>query len=155
MNRCFAFRLVIRVFVFVVFVTQKAFNGECLKQKGKFRSLRVGTWALYNSIIKIFIFQQDYAYCHTSKGSKTWPKINKIKFLPWQSNSPDLNSMEKIWVLMKKYLQDVASKDKNELVESLKSVCANFSKCDCQTFVNSMPNRIRDIIKAKADATKY
>lgn len=79
-----------------------------------------------------FIFQQDSASCHTSKRTIAWLKENEIKLLPWPSNSPDLNPIENIWGIMKKRLQDVAPKDKNELVKSVKSVWANQQR--------SMPN---------------
>ena len=102
-----------------------------------------------------FIFQQDSASCHTSKATKTWLKENQVQLLPWPSNSPDLNPIENIWGLMKKRLEILVPKDQSELEKMTRHVWYNITQEECQNLVESMPNRLRDVIKAKGDANKY
>lgn len=102
-----------------------------------------------------FIFQQDSASCHTSKTTMSWLKNNNIQLLPWPVNSPDLNPIENIWGLMKKNNEILAPKDQNELIKFVKLVWDNISKDQCKKLVQSMPDRLRDVIKAKGDATKF
>ena len=79
---------------------------------------------------------------------------NQVQLLPWPSNSPDLNPIENIWGLMKKILEILAPKDQGELEKMTKHVWYNITQEECQNLVESMPNRLRDVIKAQDDATK-
>ncbi len=40
-----------------------------------------------------FIFQQDLAPAHTTKGTKSWLNDHGVTVLDWPANSPDLNPM--------------------------------------------------------------
>ncbi len=46
-----------------------------------------------------FIFQQDLAPAHTTKSTKSWLNDHGVGELDWPENSPDLDSIENIWVL--------------------------------------------------------
>jgi len=102
-----------------------------------------------------FVFQQDSASCHTSKATLSWLKDNEVQLLPWPVNSPDLNPIENIWGLMKKKLKILAPKDQNELTKFVNRAWYDISQDHCKKLVESMPDRLRDVIKARGDATKY
>ena len=56
---------------------------------------------------------------------------------------------------MKKRLQEIASGAKKKIISSIKSIWVNLDKKNCEPLVNNMSNRLRAVIKAKGDATKY
>ena len=49
-------------------------------------------------------FQQDSAPCHVSKRARAWFAENEIKLLQWPGNSPDINPIENLCMIIKKKL---------------------------------------------------
>ena len=102
-----------------------------------------------------FIFQHDLASCHRSVSTQNWLRQHQINVLPWPANSPDLNPIENLWGIMKKRLQNIAPKNKVDLISSIKSIWSCLDRKHCEPLVTSLPNRVRAVIKCKGDATKY
>jgi hypothetical protein len=79
-----------------------------------------------------------------------------VKTLPWPGNSPDLNPIENLWMCIKYRLR----KNNVTTLKSLKEIIEKIWYEDLpienlKTLVDSMPNRIKEVIKSKGAATKY
>jgi hypothetical protein len=101
-------------------------------------------------------FLQDGAPCHASKRIKDFLKAQSFQVIDWPGNSPDLNPIENAWNYMKRKLksQDISSVPK--LKEAiLKLWTQDMSREYLKTLSDSMPNRIKAVIDAKGDMTKY
>ncbi|EGT49447.1 hypothetical protein CAEBREN_03079 [Caenorhabditis brenneri] len=111
-----------------------------------------------------FILQQDNASIHTSGSTSDWLKAKKVKTLPWPACSPDLNPIENIWGALVRRVY--AQGKQYATVDQLKTGILNewnFMKQEFENntsqyipnLINSMPNRIFDVITHNGGATKY
>ncbi len=57
-----------------------------------------------------FIFQQDLAPAHTAKSTKSWLNDYGVGVLDWPANSPDLNSRENLWGIVKRKMRNETKK---------------------------------------------
>lgn len=102
------------------------------------------------------IFMQDSAPCHTAKSVVQWLKDCKVRFFDdWPGNSPDLNPIENLWSIVKRALQgqDISSVPRLET-----AVRQAWREITPQTLTNlseSLPRRLREVIKRKGGNTKY
>lgn len=102
------------------------------------------------------IFQQDSAPAHTAKKVTKWFKDCNITLLPWPGNSPDLNPIENLWVIMKRKVSAHAPSNMKDLMYWIKRVwCTEITPQLCEKLVNSMPKRIQHVLKHKGGPTKY
>ncbi|KAG1674190.1 Transposable element Tc1 transposase [Nymphon striatum] len=105
------------------------------------------------------IFQQDLAPCHTSCKMRTFFEESGLEVLDWPGNSPDINPIKNLWVIMKRRLQKEDCSTMTKLIsagirawyhdEELAKMCSNL--------VESMPNRVQMLVKAKGgcDTVSY
>ena len=102
------------------------------------------------------VFQHDSAPCHTARVVKAWLTDNNISMLGWPGNSPDLNPIENLWVLLKKGVCRKNSANLKELKQNIMRVwCTEVTSHLCETLADSMPRRIPEVIKNKGYPTKY
>lgn len=102
-----------------------------------------------------YIFQQDGAACHTAKTTKKWFGDHNLNVLSWPSNSPDLNVIETVWHKMKQALRNNPQRTLPELKAKIEQIWNGFTPEQCRSLVESMPNRIRAVIKSKGDVTPF
>ncbi|KAG1664879.1 Transposable element Tc3 transposase [Nymphon striatum] len=103
------------------------------------------------------IFQQDLAPCHTSCKMRTFFEESGLEVLDWPGNSPDINPIKNLWVIMKRRLQKEDCSTMTKLIsagirawyhdEELAKMCSNL--------VESMPNRVQMLVKAKGGHISY
>lgn len=84
-----------------------------------------------------------------------WLAEHEIPLLEWVSSSPDLSPIETLWHVMKKRLRANPARTVPELKQRLQELWDNFTQCECQELVNSLPRRIKAVIKNKGDVTQW
>ncbi|KAG2460242.1 TCB1 transposase, partial [Polypterus senegalus] len=104
-------------------------------------------------------FQQDNAPCHKARIISNWflEHDNEFTVLKWPPQSPDLNPIEHLWDVVEWELRalDVHPSNLHQLQDAILSIWANISKECFQHLVESMPRRIKAVLKAKGGQTLY
>ncbi len=72
-----------------------------------------------------FIFQQDLTPAHTDKGTKSWFNDHGVTVLDWPANSPDLNSIETLWGIVKRKMRDTRPNNADDLKPAIKATWAS------------------------------
>lgn len=103
------------------------------------------------------IFQQDGDPKHTAKIVQQWLKSQTFQLLEWPAQSPDLNPIENLWALLKRRLAayDAPPKNFDELWSRIQTEWSLIPHEMIQKLVESMPKRIKSVIKNKGLWTKY
>lgn len=104
-----------------------------------------------------YIFMHDGAPCHAAKTVSNFLRESEISTLPWPGNSPDMNPIENLWAIVKKRMKNHKVTTRQGLIELLIQVWHHDEeiKNNCKNLVQSMPNRIKMLIKNKGMHTKY
>jgi hypothetical protein len=103
------------------------------------------------------VFQHDNDSKHTAR--MTQEKFRELGYstLFWPAQSPDLNPIEHLWVVLKRRLsshENVPS-SMNELWERVQTEWDTITQEECVRLIESMPRRIATVIKAKGRHIKY
>lgn len=130
-------------------------NGELYR--GILQKELIQTIEHYDLNPDFVIFQQDNAPCHKAKDTMKWFEEQEIAVMDWPPQSPDLNPIEHLWVHVKKELGKYpeAPKGIHELWTRIEEVWVKVPIENCQRLIESMPRRVRAVIKAKGCYTKY
>jgi transposase len=106
---------------------------------------------------KNWIFQQDNASIHNSRSTKSWFSKHKVRVLDWPSKSPDLNPIENLWgILVRAVYKNGRQFDSvPELKAAIKKAWTEIPDETLEKLVNSMQNRIFEVVLNKGGPTRY
>ncbi len=104
-------------------------------------------------------FQQDNAPCHKAQIISDWflEHDNEFTLLKWPPQSPDLNPIEHLWDVVEReiHIMDVQPTNLQQLRDAIMSIWTKISEKCFQHLVESMPRRIKAVLKTKEDPTRY
>ncbi len=99
-------------------------------------------------------FQQDNAPCDKAQIISDWflEHDNEFTLLKWPPQSPDLNPIEHLWDVVD---VDVQLTNLQQLCDAIMSIWTKISEECFQHLFESMPRRIKAVLKAKGGPTRY
>ncbi len=104
-------------------------------------------------------FQQDNAPCHKAQIISDWflEHDNEFTLLKWSPQSPDLNLIEHLWDVVEREIciMDVQSTNLQQLRDAIMLIWSKISEERFQHLVESMPRRIKAVLKAKGGPTRH
>ncbi len=82
---------------------------------------------------------------------------NEFTLLKWAPQSPDLNPIEHLWDVVEREIRimDVQPTNQQQLCDAIKSIRTKISEECFQHLVESMPRKIKAVLKAKGGQTRY
>lgn len=104
-----------------------------------------------------YLFQDDNAPIHRAKRTMDWILENNVSHISWPPQSPDLNPIENIWDELERRVRKRVPLPTNE-TELFNFLQDEWSKLDSSVYNNlieSMPRRIKAVIKSKGNPTLY
>ncbi len=108
--------------------------------------------------IFFWCFQQDNAPLQSSIISDWFLEHeNEFTLLKWPPQSPDLHPIEHLWDVVERdiHIMDVQPTNLQQLRDAIMSIWTKISEECFQHLVESMPRRIKAVLKAKVGQTRY
>ena len=124
---------------------------------------------LHETGIHNIVFQQDNATPHCARATQNWLKAaaeqHGFTTMEFPPNSPDLNPIEHVWAILKAelyrrypdtmYLKGSESMVREELRKRLNEIWWDIGEDVLNRLIDSMPNRIQAVLKARGWYTEY
>ena len=104
-----------------------------------------------------YIFMDDNAPVHRARVVREYMETNNINHTEWPAQSPDLNPIENIWLKLKRDIepQAVNINSKNDLLNAVRRSWETIEPAYIQGLYNTIPARLKEVIKMKGNLTKY
>ncbi len=103
-------------------------------------------------------FQQDNAPCYKAQIISDWfLEHDEFTLLKWPPQSPDLNPIEHLWDVVEREIciTDVQPTNLQQLHDAIMSIWTKISEECFQHLVESMPQWIKAVLKAKWGPIRY
>ena len=111
---------------------------------------------LHMTVHQCDIFMHDGAPCHRSRVVKKFWGEKNIRQLDWPGNSPDLNPIENLWMLLKNKVSVKQPTNAKSLVTAIKEIWTKKISAEyCKKLTESMPQRIEAVLRSRGGHTKY
>ena len=115
---------------------------------------------LFESIKKLnlgreWLMQKDNDPKHRAHIVAHWLKEKEVELLKWPPFSPDLNPIEHMWDEMERRMKKEEPKNETELKQSLLRVWYGIGTDVTKKLVNSVPNRVNEVIRINGYPTRY
>jgi transposase len=104
-----------------------------------------------------YTFQQDNASCHRAIKTTRWLNENNISTFDWPSRSPDLNPVENLWGILSRMVYD-NGRQFGKVTDLKKAILEAWNQIPndiLRALVNSMPNRMYQVIKGAGNSINY
>jgi transposase len=104
-----------------------------------------------------WVFQQDNASIHNSGSTRKWFREKNMRVIDWPSRSPDMNPIENLWgiIVREVYRGGQQFNSIPELKNAIKNAWYKVPDETREKLVNSMENRIFELIRKNGGHTKY
>jgi transposase len=103
------------------------------------------------------VLMEDGAPVHRSKICEEWKQQHLLEKLNWPANSPDLNPIENLWIILKDAVQHIKACPRN--LDGLKVVLEREWKSISETkllqLCHSMPSWLQAVIDANGGHTRW
>ena len=117
---------------------------------------------MFNEVTDDWTFMQDGDPKHTAHATSDWVENNVPNWIPtrlgrgeWPPNSPDLNPIENIWSVIKDALGSFEHRSFEGFKAQIKKVWAELDPEMVQKTVESMDERLKQVIAKRGGNTKY
>ncbi len=104
-------------------------------------------------------FQQDNAPCHKDQIISDWflEHDDEFTLLTRPLQSPDLNTIEHLWDVVEReiLIMDVQTTNLQQLCDAIMTIWTKISEECFQHLGESMPRRIKAVVKAKGGPARY
>lgn len=101
------------------------------------------------------MFLHDGAPCHRARSVKEWLALHNIEMVEWPGHSPDLNPIENVWNDMKRKMIKMPILSVDALTENIRNLWTTMDRAYLTKLSDSMPKRIKAVLKVKGEMTKY
>ena len=104
-----------------------------------------------------YIFQQDNAPVHRARTTQEFLHRNNVTTMSWPAQSPDLNIIKNLWLLLKRKLQTRVGRieSKDDLFREIQDIWTGITVDYVRSLYRSIPRRLLNVIKLKGHLTKY
>jgi hypothetical protein len=100
---------------------------------------------------------EDGAPTHRSKAAQTFRSKNSLETFPHPAQSPDMNPIEHVWKRLKVLINKhpIQPGNVDELWVALQEEWLNIDHTFINSLIDSMPNRVQALHRARGGSTKY
>ena len=103
---------------------------------------------------KEWIFQHDNDPEHRAAIVTSWLHGNNINRINWPSYSSGLNPIEHLWDEVERRMKNTSPRNVTELKEFLMKIWKSVESQVCKKLVDSVPNRLREVLRMKGYPTR-